>query len=59
KIGQQLLNAFKILQLIGSCHTENNTISTKFGLYQEIQFNRKGRLVGFKTIHFYLESSRV
>lgn len=52
--GQQVLAAF------GSAKTAyNNNSASRYGLYTEVQFNERGRMLGAKNLHYFLEKSRL
>lgn len=43
-----------MLEAFGEC-----LAGSRYGYYGEIQFNERGRMVGAKTLHYFLEKSRV
>jgi chitin synthase len=49
----------KVLEAFGSCQMGNNTSGSRFGYYGEVQFNERGRMIGCKNLHYFLEKSRV
>ncbi|KAL0089213.1 chitin synthase-domain-containing protein [Phycomyces blakesleeanus] len=59
KVQTQILQSLRVLEAFGSARTLNNTSASRFGVYHEIQFNERGRMVGQKTLHYLLERSRI
>ncbi|KAG0747559.1 hypothetical protein G6F57_001697 [Rhizopus arrhizus] len=59
KVQTQILESQRLLEAFGHCQTGTSSSSSRFGYYSEIQFNERGRMVGSKTLHYSLESSRV
>ncbi|KAI0226168.1 hypothetical protein L0F63_004441 [Massospora cicadina] len=59
KIGEQLANLTSVLESFGHSATIHNTNASRFGKFQEIQFNSRGRIIGVKTLTYYIEKSRV
>lgn len=48
-----------ILEALGNARTIHNPNASRFGKYTELQFTDRGRLIGAKTLDYYLERSRV
>ncbi|KAI9275446.1 chitin synthase-domain-containing protein [Phascolomyces articulosus] len=59
KVQAQLVHSQAILDCFGSASTQQNKDASRYGYYAEIQFSERGRMVGAKTIHYYLEKSRL
>ncbi|KAI8978598.1 chitin synthase-domain-containing protein [Pilobolus umbonatus] len=59
KVQTQIIESQKILDAFASCQTNFNPSASRYGYYGEIQFNERGRMVGSKTLHYFLEKSRV
>lgn len=59
KIFQQLLDAHAVLESFGAAKTFRNTQASRFGLYTEIQFSSRGRIIGAKLMDYHLEKSRL
>jgi len=59
KLAMQIPSAEYILESLGNCHTLENTNASRFGKYTELQFTETGKLIGAKTLDYYLERSRV
>ncbi|KAJ7722410.1 glycosyltransferase family 2 protein [Mycena metata] len=47
------------LESFGNARTLFNPNASRFGKYTELQFSERGRLVGVKTLDYYLERNRV
>lgn len=54
KVQQQINESQKVFQAFGSCSS-----GSRYGYYGEIQFNERGRMIGAKTLSYFLEKSRV
>jgi chitin synthase len=48
-----------VLETFGNARTLFNPNASRFGKYTEVQFSERGRLVGVKTLDYYLERNRV
>ncbi|KAG2201668.1 hypothetical protein INT47_003894 [Mucor saturninus] len=60
KVQAQIIHGQKVLSAFGSAKTAYNNLSaSRFGLYTEIQFNERGRMLGAKNLHYFLEKSRL
>ncbi|KAI7899778.1 chitin synthase-domain-containing protein [Cokeromyces recurvatus] len=59
KTQAQIINGQKVLQAFGSSRTTFNESASRFGLYTEIHYNERGKIVGSKYLHYFLEKSRV
>ncbi|KAI9298387.1 hypothetical protein K502DRAFT_362414 [Neoconidiobolus thromboides FSU 785] len=59
KIDEQLANLGTVMEAFGNAATIHNKNSTRFGKFQEIQFNARGRIIGIKTLTYFLDKSRV
>ncbi|KAI8071740.1 chitin synthase [Gongronella butleri] len=59
KVQQQIQNASIILETFGHARTSQNANASQFGLFQEIQLNERGHLVGAQTLTFALDKSRL
>lgn len=60
KVQGHIINGQKVLSAFGSAKTTYNNVSaSRFGLYTEIQFNERGRMLGAKNLHYFLEKSRL
>ncbi|ORE10382.1 hypothetical protein BCV72DRAFT_26401 [Rhizopus microsporus var. microsporus] len=59
KVQTQIIESQKVLEAFGHCQTNTSSSASRFSYYGEIQFNERGRMVGSKTLHYSLESSRV
>ncbi|KAI9293616.1 hypothetical protein K502DRAFT_366558 [Neoconidiobolus thromboides FSU 785] len=59
KLFKQLLNSYTVINSFGQAATSINSHASRFGLYTEIQFDHKGRAVGFKHLDYLLERNRV
>lgn len=48
------------MEAFGSAQTTYNSSSaSRYGLYTEIHFNERGKIMGAKTLHYFLEKSRL
>jgi len=54
-----ILKINKILGSFGTAQTLNNPSSSRFGKYIEYQFDRTGKIIGAKLVHYCLEKARV
>jgi len=54
-----ILKINKILDSFGTATTLNNPSSSRFGKYIEYQFDRTGKIIGAKLVHYCLEKDRV
>lgn len=59
KVQTQIIESQKVFEAFGQCQTHTNMSGSRFGYYGEIQFNERGRMVGAKNLHYFLEKSRV
>ncbi|GAC95183.1 glycosyltransferase [Pseudozyma hubeiensis SY62] len=59
KLGVQIPSAEYILEALGNSRTLDNSNASRFGKYTELQFSDSGKLVGAKTLDYYLEKNRV
>ncbi|CAK5267340.1 unnamed protein product [Mycena citricolor] len=59
KLGTQIPAAEFVLESFGNARTLFNPNASRFGKYTELQFSERGRLVGVKTLDYYLERGRV
>ncbi|CEP14390.1 hypothetical protein [Parasitella parasitica] len=59
KLGSQIQNALIVIEAFGHARTTQNVSASKFGMFQEIQFNERGRILGAKTLTFQFDKSRV
>ncbi|KAG2185213.1 hypothetical protein INT44_002003 [Umbelopsis vinacea] len=58
KLQQQIHSAQAILDAFGCAYTSQNVSASKFGKFQELQFNERGRIIGAKTLAFGFDKSR-
>ncbi|ORX53060.1 chitin synthase [Hesseltinella vesiculosa] len=59
KLQQQIKNSLVILESFGNAKTTQNNSTSKFGLYQELLFSERGRILGAKTLTYSLDKARV
>lgn len=59
KLGSQIQNALVVIEAFGHARTTQNVSASKFGMFQEIQFNERGRILGTKTLTYQFDKSRV
>jgi chitin synthase len=59
KVQTQIIESQRVFEAFGQCQTHTNMSGSRFGYYGEIQFNERGRMVGAKNLHYFLEKSRV
>lgn len=60
KLQAQLINSLKILHAFGSARTpSNDKAASRFGLYTETHYTERGKVVGAKILHYFLEKSRL
>ncbi|PPQ71372.1 hypothetical protein CVT26_006274 [Gymnopilus dilepis] len=59
KLANQVPASEFVLESFGNARTLFNPNASRFGKYTELQFSEKGRLMGVKTLDYYLERNRV
>ncbi|CEP08179.1 hypothetical protein [Parasitella parasitica] len=60
KAQSQIVHGQKALQAFGSAKTSyNSSCASRYGVYIETHYNERGKMVGAKTLHYFLEKSRV
>jgi chitin synthase len=59
KLSSQIQNALVVIEAFGHARTTQNVSASKFGMFQEVQFNERGRILGTKTLTFQFDKSRV
>ncbi|KAI9262697.1 chitin synthase [Sporodiniella umbellata] len=59
KLASQIKNAQTILTAFGHSKTSQNNSASKFGVFQELQFSERGRILGTKTLTYAFDKFRV
>ncbi|KDN52499.1 glycosyltransferase family 2 protein [Tilletiaria anomala UBC 951] len=59
KLAYQVPAAEFVLDSFGNCRTLDNANASRIGTYSELQFNDNGKLMGCKTLDYYLQKNRV
>ncbi|KAI8884434.1 glycosyltransferase family 2 protein [Backusella circina FSU 941] len=59
KSHNQIMNGQEVLRIFGSAKTDVNKNASRVGVYTEIHFNGRGRIVGAKSLHYFLEKTRI
>ncbi|OAD03277.1 hypothetical protein MUCCIDRAFT_119058, partial [Mucor lusitanicus CBS 277.49] len=59
KLQQQIRNSLVILEAFGHSKTSQNSSASKYGMFQELQFSERGRILGAKTLTYAFDKSRV
>ncbi|KAI8141545.1 chitin synthase [Fennellomyces sp. T-0311] len=59
KLQSQIRNAAIILEAFGNARTVQNSSASKFGMFQELQFSERGRILGAKTLTYAFDKARV
>lgn len=59
KLAYQVASAEYIYETFGHCQTLDNDNASRYGKYTELQYHESGRLLGTKTLSYYLEKSRL
>ncbi|KAI8992205.1 chitin synthase [Pilobolus umbonatus] len=59
KIQSQINNVSVILEAFGHVKTSHNSSASRFGMFQELQFSERGRILGAKTLTYAFDKSRV
>jgi chitin synthase len=59
KLLQQIQASLVILEAFGNTKTTQNASASKYGMFQELQFSERGRILGAKTLTFSFDKSRV
>ncbi|ORX90890.1 hypothetical protein K493DRAFT_265193 [Basidiobolus meristosporus CBS 931.73] len=59
KVHNQIQQAHTILEAFGNAKTLLNNNASRYGMFQEVQYNARGKLIGAKTLSYLLEKSRV
>lgn len=55
-----MLNGQKVLRAFGCAKTcFNDNAASRYGVYIETHYNERGKMVGAKTLHYFLEKSRL
>lgn len=59
KLQQQIRNAGVILEAFGHARTTQTRSASKFGMFQELQFSERGRILGAKTLTYAFDKARL
>ncbi|KAL1916705.1 uncharacterized protein VTP21DRAFT_5409 [Calcarisporiella thermophila] len=59
KVHTRITGAQTVLESFGNARTVQNRNASRFGKFQELQFNERGRITGAKTLTYFLDKSRV
>ncbi|ORY03392.1 hypothetical protein K493DRAFT_383515 [Basidiobolus meristosporus CBS 931.73] len=59
RIHEQVQVAQNVLEAFGNAKTLQNPNASRYGMFQEVQYNERGRVIGTKTLTYLLEKSRV
>ncbi|KAI9597706.1 chitin synthase-domain-containing protein [Syncephalis fuscata] len=59
KMHAQVQQAQHVLEAFGNTRSVNNPNASRYGLFEELQFNERGRVVGAKFLTFGFEKTRV
>ncbi|KAI9597737.1 chitin synthase-domain-containing protein [Syncephalis fuscata] len=59
KMHVQIQQAQHVLEAFGNTRSVNNPNASRYGLFEELQFNERGRVVGAKFLTFGFEKTRV
>ncbi|RKP09587.1 chitin synthase-domain-containing protein [Thamnocephalis sphaerospora] len=59
KMHAQVQQALQVLEAFGNARTATNPNASFYGLFEELQFSERGRVVGAKFLPFGLEKSRL
>lgn len=60
KVQGQIINGQKVLRAFGSAKTSyNENFASRYGAYIETHYSERGKMVGAKTLHYFLEKSRI
>ncbi|KAI8060715.1 chitin synthase-domain-containing protein [Gongronella butleri] len=59
KLQQQIKQSLIIVEAFGHARSAQNAAASKFGLYQELQFSERGRILGAKTLAYTFDKARV
>ncbi|KAI8336402.1 chitin synthase [Choanephora cucurbitarum] len=59
KLQQQIKSSLVILEAFGNAKTVQNLSASKYGIFQELQFSERGRILGAKTLTYAFDKSRV
>ncbi|KAK9729193.1 hypothetical protein K7432_000476 [Basidiobolus ranarum] len=59
KVHEQIQTAQTVLEAFGNAKTLQNSNASRYGMFQEVQYNERGRVIGTKTLTYLLEKSRV
>lgn len=59
KLQQQIRNSLVILEAFGHSKSSQNSSASKYGMFQELQFSERGRILGAKTLTYAFDKSRV
>ncbi|KAI8644464.1 glycosyltransferase family 2 protein [Parasitella parasitica] len=60
KVQGQIISSQEVLRAFGSAKTSyNESSASRYGVYVETHYNERGKMVGAKALHYFLEKSRV
>ncbi|KAI7889478.1 chitin synthase [Mucor mucedo] len=59
KLQQQIQNSLVILEAFGHTKTLQTSSASKYGMFQELQFSERGRILGAKTLTYAFDKSRI
>ncbi|KAK4516946.1 uncharacterized protein ATC70_000274 [Mucor velutinosus] len=60
KVQNHIIHGQKVLRAFGSAKTcFNDNFASRYGVYIETHYNERGKMVGAKTLHYFLEKSRL
>ncbi|CAO3635499.1 unnamed protein product [Mucor fragilis] len=60
KVQNHIIHGHQVLQAFGCAKTSfNDTAASRYGVYMETHYNERGKMVGAKTLHYFLETSRL
>lgn len=59
KLAVQIPSAEYVLESFSHCQTLENNNASRYSKYTELQFDDSGKIIGYKTLNYYLEKERL
>eukprot|EP00834_Sanchytrium_tribonematis_P001063 NODE_23_length_42016_cov_0.755803.p1 type:complete len:1789 gc:universal NODE_23_length_42016_cov_0.755803:16324-10958(-) len=59
KTHNRVMAAISVLEAFGNAKTEDDVDSSRYGLFSEVQFNERGKMIGMKVLDYLLDKDRL